>query len=246
MTGPDRAGRRIRDSGPLISAAVASAPHPFPPGDENGPVTLDIPALLTPPTRTAALALETLARWSSPALVNHGIRSWAWARLRAETLGLRHDPELLFVAAMLHDLGVTDAFDAHEIAFESAGGAAGWAFAAGAGWAPERRERVREVIERHMWRSVDPALDAEGHLLEVATSLDVSGVAPELWDAAALRAVTMRHPRLGFTDEFAACIHAQAHRKPETAAARLDASVRIAAGGRVWAEILGSDGNGLR
>ena len=204
-------------------------------------MTLDIAALLTPPTTTAALALETLQRWSSPALVNHGIRSWAWARLRAEALGLQHDPELLFVAAMLHDLGVTDAFDAHEVAFESAGGAAGWAFAAGAGWVPERRERVREVIERHMWRSVDPAVDPEGHLLEVATSLDVSGVAPELWDAAALRAVTARHPRLGFTEEFAGCIHAQARRKPQTAAARLDASERIVAGGRVWAGILGED-----
>ncbi|SDQ22251.1 cyanamide hydratase [Microbacterium sp. cf332] len=198
----------------------------------------DIDELLTPPTPTAARALDAVGRWSSPALVNHGIRSWAWARLRGRALGLDHDPELLFVAAMLHDLGVTPAFDAHEIAFESAGGAAAWMFAAGAGWPPARRERVREVIERHMWLSVDPVLDAEGHLLEVATSLDVSGLAPELWDADVLRAVTARHPRLDFTAEFAGCIHAQARRKPATPAARLDASQRIAEGGRVWAGIL--------
>lgn len=201
-------------------------------------MTLDLDALLAPPTPTAAAALETLQRWSSPALVNHGIRSWAWARLRADALSLPYDAELLFVAAMLHDLGVTPSFDAHEVAFESAGGAAAWAFAAGAGWSPERRERVREVIERHMWLSVDPDQDAEGHLLEVATSLDVSGVAPELWDGDVLRAVTARHPRQGFTAEFAGCIHAQATRKPTTAAARLDASQRIVSGGEVWAGIL--------
>jgi len=201
-------------------------------------MTLDLDALLAPPTPAAAAALETLRRWSSPALVNHGIRSWAWARLRADALSLPYDAELLFVAAMLHDLGVTPSFDAHEVAFESAGGAAAWAFAAGAGWPPERRERVREIIERHMWLSVDPDEDAEGHLLEVATSLDVSGVAPELWDHDVLRAVTVRHPRSGFTDEFAGCIHAQAVRKPTTAAARLDASQRIVAGGRIWAGIL--------
>lgn len=201
-------------------------------------MTLDLDDLLAPPTPVAALALEAVSRWSSTALVNHGIRSWAWARLRADALGLDHDPELLFVTAMLHDLGVTPAFDAHEMAFESAGGAAGWLFAAGAGWPLQRRERVREVIERHMWRSVDPLLDAEGHLLEVATSLDVSGAAPELWDTGTLRAVTQRHPRLEFTAEFAGCIHAQAGRKPTSPAARLDASQRIAEGGRVWDGIL--------
>ncbi len=195
-------------------------------------------SLLAPPSETAALALETVRRWSAPALTNHALRSWAWARLRAEALGLDHDPELLFVAAMLHDLGVTPAFDAHEVAFESAGGAVAWAFAAGAGWAPERRERTREVIERHMWVSVDPEQDAEGHLLEVATSLDVSGATPELWDAATLRAVTARHPRLDFTAHFAGCIRAQAARKPESPAARLDASGRIDAGGEVWHRIL--------
>ena len=201
-------------------------------------MTRDLDDLLAPPTPTALLALEAARRWSSPALVDHGIRSWAWARLRAEALGLDHDAEVLYVAAMLHDLGVTPAFDAHEIAFESAGGAAGWLFAAGAGWPVERRERVREIIERHMWLSVDPALDPEGHLLEVATSLDVSGVAPELWDAGILRAVTQRHPRRDFSAQFAGCIHAQARRKPATPAARLDASQRIAEGGRVWDGIL--------
>lgn len=199
---------------------------------------MDLDALLAPPTPAARHALEVVERWASPEIVNHSIRSWAWARALGLRIGLDHDPELLYVAAMLHDLGVTPAFDAHETVFETAGGAAGWAFAAGAGWAPARRDRVLEVIERHMWTSVDPAFDAEGHLLEVATSLDVSGVAPERWDAALLRSVTARHPRLGFSGDFAAAIHAQAHRKPGSGAHRLDGSGRIAVGADVWARIL--------
>lgn len=202
-------------------------------------MTADVDSLLAPPSPAAALALEVLRRWSSPELANHGIRSWAWARSRAASIGLEIDAELLFVAAMLHDLGVTPAFDAHEIAFESAGGAAAWVFAAGAGWPEPRRIRLLEIIERHMWTSVDPELDPEGHLLEVATSLDVSGAAPELWDRELLRVVTQRHPRLGFTAQFDECIHAQALRKPASAAARLDASGRVARGGEVWAGILG-------
>jgi hypothetical protein len=111
-------------------------------------------------------------------------------------------------------------------------------FARGAGWDADRARRVGEVIERHMWRSVDPALDAEGHLLEVATSLDVSGVGFDHWEAADLRAVTAAVPRLDFSATFDGLIHEQAGRKPASSAARLDGSGNVAAGGARWAEFL--------
>ena len=50
------------------------------------------------------------------------------------------DAELLFVASLLHDLGLVPAFDAHAVDFEHAGGAVARVFAAGAGW-PEARQR---------------------------------------------------------------------------------------------------------
>jgi len=198
---------------------------------------LDVDALLAPPTPIAAAALEVLTAWSTPALVNHCLRSWAWATTLGDALGLDVDTDLLYVAAMLHDLGVTPSFDAHAIPFESAGGAVAWTFAAGAGWPLDRRVRVQEIIERHMWTWVDPHQDPEGHLLEVSTSLDVSGAAPERWDAGLLREVAARLPRLGFTTEFDGLIHGQAHRKPGTAAERLDRSGRVRAGGEVWSAL---------
>jgi hypothetical protein len=199
---------------------------------------IDVDALIAPPTPVAASALEVARAFSTPDLVRHCLRSWVWAAALGDALGMPYDRELLYVAAMLHDLGVTESFDAVAVPFEAAGGAAGWAFAAGAGWPTARRERVREVIERHMWTSVDPDEDPEGHLLEVATSLDVSGVAPERWDAELLARVTERLPRGGFSPAFAAAIHAQAGRKPASAAARLDASGRIPAGAEVWSHLL--------
>lgn len=198
----------------------------------------DVDALLTPPTPTAARALDVVREWSSPALSNHCLRSWAWASLLAVSDGIAIDRELLFVAAMLHDLGVTPAFDAHAIPFEQAGGAVAAVFAAGAGWDAHRRGRVAEVIERHMWRSVDMHDDPEGHLLEIATSLDVSGVGFDRWAADDLRAVTERLPRLDFSTAFDRLIHEQASRKPGTSAVRLDGSGRVAEGGRVWTEFL--------
>ncbi|WP_144710658.1 HD domain-containing protein [Curtobacterium pusillum] len=199
---------------------------------------VDVEALLAPPSPVAERALEVVRAWSSPALVNHCLRSWAWASLLAPTIDLEPDRELLFVATMLHDLGVTTAFDAHTVPFEDAGGAVASVFAVGAGWDTVRARRVGEVIERHMWTAVDPALDAEGHLLEVATSLDVSGVGFERWDAADLRAVAAVLPRLDFSEMFDGLVHEQAGRKPSSAAARLDSSGNVAAGGARWGAFL--------
>ncbi|MBF4615077.1 HD domain-containing protein [Curtobacterium sp. VKM Ac-1376] len=203
-------------------------------------MSVDVAALLTPPSPVAARALDVVRAWSSPALVNHCLRSWVWAVLLAPTVDLEPDPELLFVATMLHDLGVTPSFDAHQVPFEEAGGAVGSVFAIGAGWDATRARRVGEIIERHMWTSVDPALDAEGHLLEVATSLDVSGVGFDRWSTADLRAVAAALPRLDFSASFDGLIHAQADRKPASAAARIAASSNVAAGGDRWETFLAS------
>jgi hypothetical protein len=194
----------------------------------------DIDELLRPPSATAALALSAAERWCSPAVLRHSLRSWAWARSLADAEGLGYDAELLFTAAVLHDVGMAEPFDAHRTPFEGAGGAVAWVFAAGAGWPPERRVRLQEVIERHMWVEVDPALDIEGHLLEVATSLDVAGAGSSGWDAQLLRAVTERLPRGEFAAEFDASIRDQAERKPASAAARLAQSDRIVDGERTW------------
>lgn len=197
-------------------------------------MTTDVDALLTPPTAVAARALGVVRAWSAPALANHCLRSWAWATVIADASGLEPDRELLFVSAMLHDLGVTPSFDAHAVPFEDAGGAVGSVFALGAGWDAARARRVGEVIERHMWTSVDPDVDVEGHLLEVATSLDVSGAGFDLVPDAVLRAVTAAVPRLDFSSAFDGLVLEQAERKPSSAAARLDGSGNVAVGGARW------------
>ena len=92
-------------------------------------------------------------------------------------------------------------------------------FGAGAGWSVQRRVRLSEVVVRHMWDSVDPALDPEGHLLEAGTGLDISGRAPELWSSELRAEVVAAHPRLDLSTEFLACFADQARRKPTSSAA---------------------------
>jgi hypothetical protein len=172
-----------------------------------------------PSTAVAEQALEVCTAYSSPALLHHCRRSYVWAAAYAVERGIEFDAELLFVAAMLHDIGLTPSFDNHAVPFEVAGGHVAWVFGAGAGWPVQRRHRVAEIIVKHMWDSVDVAEDPEGFLLEIATGLDISGADPQLWPADLRAEVLADFPRLELGEEFTACFAAEAARKPESSAA---------------------------
>ncbi|WP_022927492.1 HD domain-containing protein [Patulibacter americanus] len=175
-----------------------------------------------PDTQAARAALQLATAYHSPALLHHVIRSWLWAEAFARIQGREDvDHELLYTAALLHDIGITTAFDNAVLAYEEAGGHVAVALTTGAGWTPERRRRVLDVIVRHNWPSVDPEVDVEGHLLEIATGLDISGDRPDALPRPFLREVLEAYPRLGLAEEFTASVEDQAARKPTTAAHRL-------------------------
>ncbi len=88
--------------------------------------------LATPTTTAARLAHEVVTAFSSPSLVNHCIRSYLFAVSYGDLHGIGYDPELLYVASMLHDIGLEREFDNHTLAFEHAGANLA-VFAAGAG-----------------------------------------------------------------------------------------------------------------
>lgn len=175
-----------------------------------------------PDTAAARGALALAEEYHSPSILNHVTRSWLWAEAFATVGGLDAiDHELLYVAAMLHDIGLAPEFDNHTLAYEHAGGHVGVALTAGAGWDAVRRRRVLDVIVEHNWPSVDPDQDAEGYLLEVATALDISGARPDALPDGFLREVLAEHPRLALAHEFGAAVVDQAERKPSSAACRL-------------------------
>ena len=177
-----------------------------------------------PQSAAADRALEVVCEFASPALVNHSRRSYLWAAAYGDLQGIAYDAELLYVAAMLHDIGLTMSFDNHEVPFEIAGGHVAWVLAAGFGWPVRRRERAAEIIIRHMWDAVDVDEDPEGFLLEIATGLDISGRNPGWWPSDLRADVVAEIPRLGLVSEFTACFIAEAARKPASAAASLMAS----------------------
>ena len=174
-----------------------------------------------PDTLAAQAALAIATAYHTPSLLNHVQRSWLWAEGFRTARGLDADRELLYVSALLHDLGIVPEFDNHTLAYEDAAGHVAIALTAGAGWPARRRTRAHEVIVRHNWPEVDPAMDAEGHLLEIATALDISGARADELPIEFRREVLQAYPRLDLATEFGACVADQAERKPTTSARRL-------------------------
>lgn len=180
---------------------------------------MSLDALPMPDSATSAAALDVATAYHPPALLNHSLRAYVWAAARGAAGNIPFDPELLYVAALFHDIGLVPAFDSHLVAFEEAGGHVAQVFAAGAGWPAERRERLSDVIVRHMWPSVELSADPEGHLLARATATEVIGKDVDDYPTGFRAEVLERYPRLSFSEQFLACFQAQSARKPGSSAA---------------------------
>lgn len=188
------------------------------PGDTAAVVT-DMAQLVIPESAATARAVEIAAEYSSTALLHHSVRAYLWAAALARQEQIDFDAELLWVAAMFHDLGLVTAFDNHHLPFDEAGGHLAKVFAAGLGWSAHRRTRLLEIIVRHMWPSVDLSLDPEGHLLERSTGIDISGREIDTLSPQLRHQVLTRWPRAGLAEEFTRCFTDQAARKPHSPAA---------------------------
>lgn len=209
-----------RSDHPDLPAAPDLPTAPDTPAAPDLPTATDLPA--APDTPAARAALDLARSYHSPSLLNHVVRSWVWAEAFAALEGRTgFDHELLYVSALLHDIGIVPQFDNVALSYEDAGGHVAVALTAGAGWEAARRTRAHEVIVRHNWPAVDPALDVEGYLLEIATGLDISGARADDLPLDLRRAVLAAHPRLDVAAEFGAGVADQAERKPATQAHRL-------------------------
>jgi hypothetical protein len=105
-----------------------------------------------PQTSAATAALSVAARFYSPALLNHCVRSYLWGTSYASAHGISFDDELYYVSALVHDVGLTDPFDSHRVPFEEAGGDVAWGVLAGM-WPDGDPRSSRRRRERRSWRT---------------------------------------------------------------------------------------------
>lgn len=157
---------------------------------------------------------ESLLRATSrPALINHSLRSYLWAVQLAQIDRVSYDPEVLFVSAALHDLGLEEQFDSG-IAFEQDGARVARHLALSHGWPDARVSAAEAAVARHMAPLVSPDDDAATYLLWHATGLDVSGQRLDEVPGPVVAQVLIDHPWLDFTEQFGGLLTRQVRSKP--------------------------------
>lgn len=181
-----------------------------------------------PDSAIAAHARELITAVAPSFLVNHSVRAYAWAVELAHHDGLEFDAEVLYVSAMLHDIGLVPAYDIGGC-FETDGAIAAERFALEQGAAPDRARAIYDVIELHMADDLPPNPAWEVVLLSDSTGTDVTGYRFADVRRAVVPEVLRSYPRLEFKREFGALFADQAARKPTCRVARMMAAGKLEA-----------------
>jgi hypothetical protein len=176
-----------------------------------------------PDSALARRARELIADVAAPFLVNHSVRSYAWAVELARHDGLQFDPEILYVSAMLHDIGLVPEYDLGGC-FEVDGAITAERLVAEAGEPAARARAIYDVVALHMVETLPPDPASEVVLLWDSTGVDVTGDRHADVRSAIIPGLLGAYPRLEFKREFSALFADQASRKPACRAAEMVAA----------------------
>jgi HD domain len=177
-----------------------------------------------PDSSLARAAEERVRELSSSALYGHCLRTWAFAELFAQRDRMPHDRELLYLACVLHDLGLTEQHwgaEPRAKCFAVEGARAAHTLVHGHGAEEQRARQVAEAISLHLNVSVPTRLGVEAHLLSKGVSLDVVGRRLHQISPTAVRSVEQRWSRDGLVDELVDTTSKQARLRPQSRAALL-------------------------
>src|SRR6202035_5266066 len=148
-------------------------------------------------------------------LFNHVMRSWLFGVLLSESVERAPDAELLAVATILHDLGLTDRYTA-ENRFEVDGANAARSFLKGRGISTQQMQVVWDAIALHTTRSIALHKEPEVAITHSGITADVLGVGLDRIPQDKQGAILAEFPRLALKNGLKECLCNIARRKPET------------------------------
>jgi hypothetical protein len=157
-----------------------------------------IAGIVIPDTPMVDAATE-LVREASPALLfNHSRRVFLFASLKGRHRRLEVDPELLYVGAMFHDLGLVERFRRTDQRFEVDGADLARDFLLEHGRSPADARAVWLGIALHTTPGIPDHLDPETALVSAGVETDVLGLDLDEISDEDIADVVAAHPRPNF------------------------------------------------
>ena len=175
-----------------------------------------IAGIKVPDTVLVRDAIDLSRSASEPFLFNHAMRSWLFGVLLSESAERAPDAELLAVATILHDLGLTDRYTA-ENRFEVDGANAARSFLKGRGISTQQMQVVWDAIALHTTRSIALHKEPEVAMTQSGIAVDFLGVGLDRIPKTSQREILTEFPRLAFKNQIQGCLCSLIRRKPATA-----------------------------
>ena len=178
-----------------------------------------------PDSTIAREATELVRAAAKPLLFDHSRRVFLFGSLHGRRLGLRADPELLYVGAMFHDLGLTETYRRADQRFELDGADEARRFLTAHGVAEADIRTVWEAIALHTTPEVPYRLEPEVALVTAGVEMDVLGIGHGDLDAGDVAAVVAAHPRPNFKERILAAFTEGFRDRPATTFGTVNADV---------------------
>ena len=171
-------------------------------------MTSSIAGINIPDSQLAVETPEFIRDTESPLLYHHSRRTFPFGMLHGELRGLKADPELLYVGAIFHDIGLVEGHRNLTRRFEVDGANAARDFLVSHGMPDDAIRRVWSSIALHTTHGVPEFMEPEIALVAAGVETDVDDAGLNLVHPATVKEITAAHPRHDFKrqafQEFAA------------------------------------------
>jgi hypothetical protein len=163
--------------------------------------TRSLAGILVPDTALVSGTIEYAREQCEPYLFNHVMRSWLFSAAIAQLKDAPHDPEVLAVATLLHDIGLEQAFEG-PLRFEVEGANAARAFARAQGMDERQAQLIWDGVALNSTPSIGLYKEAEVALCTTGIGLDWGGWGYELLTQDQIGAILDAFPRLQMKQRF--------------------------------------------
>jgi HD domain len=178
-----------------------------------------------PNTPVAAEATEHVRAITSDVVYQHSRRVYFFGSLQGRNRRLSFDPELLYVAALFHDVGLSAYFGASGRRFEIDSADEARTFLSARGVPEGSIRRVWTAVALHTTPGIPEHMEPEVALLTAGVELDVLGLGYHDIPADARAEITAAHPRPHFKREILQAFTDGMVDRPETTVGTVNADV---------------------
>ncbi|MBO4154605.1 HD domain-containing protein [Enterobacter kobei] len=136
---------------------------------------IEISGIKIPDSSLAREITQLIRDTESDLLFLHSQRVYFWGALLGNRRGMKFDQEILYAAAMFHDLGITDNYRHSQIRFEVDGANAARDFLRSHGIAETDIEKVWLAVALHTTPGIPEHMHSEISLVQAGAGMDMTG-----------------------------------------------------------------------